>query len=80
MPPLQHRFDVGRESREAVDKVADLGRGDAVLDRQPEDVDQFFTGMPEQMRAEDAICLLVDQHFRPRGRRRCGPTAIRACR
>ena len=80
MPPLQHRFDVGRESREAVDKVADLGRGDAVLDRQREDVDQLIASMPEKVRADDAIRLFVDQHFRPRGRRRCGPTAIRACR
>ena len=60
---LQHRFDVGGKSREAVDEVADLGRGDAVLDCQRENMDQLFAGMPEEVCAEDAIRLFVDQHL-----------------
>ena len=60
---LQHRFDVGGEGREAVDEIAYLGRGDAVLDRQREDVDQLIASMPEKVRADDAIRLFVDQHF-----------------
>src|SRR6516162_5325394 len=71
-PRLQYRLDVGREGREAVDEVPDLGCGDAMLDRQCEDVDQLLTGVAEEMRANDAICFLVDEHFRPRRRQRVG--------
>jgi hypothetical protein len=60
---LQHRSDVGGEGREAVDEVADLARGDAVFDRQSEDVDQLLAGVAEEMGADDAVGLFVDQYL-----------------
>jgi len=61
--PLEQRFDVGGEGWEAVDKVADRTGGYAVLHRQPKDVDQLLTGVPEEVRADDSIGLFVDQHL-----------------
>src|ERR1700756_532202 len=71
---LQHRLDVGGEGRKAVNQVADLSRGDTVLDRQREDVDQLFGDVPEKMCAEDTVGTLVDHHLRPGGILRIGAT------
>src|SRR5262252_6749172 len=59
---LKHRSDVGGEGREAVDEVADRAGGDSVFHRQPEEVDQLLAGVAEEVRADDAVGLLVDQH------------------
>ena len=39
--------------------------GDAVRLGQPENIDQLLARMPDDMRAEDRIGLLVDDHLRP---------------
>jgi hypothetical protein len=38
-----------------------------VLHRQREEVDQFLAGMPQDVRADNPIRLLVDQDFCPGG-------------
>src|SRR6266404_9049574 len=47
----QHVLDVGGKRRVGVDGVLGLGRGDAKAHRQPEDIDKFLTGVPDEMRA-----------------------------
>src|ERR1700730_16160047 len=64
-PHLRHRFDIRREGREPVDQVLNVAGGDAVLHRERKDVDQFLTGVAQDVRPDNAIGLFVDQHFRP---------------
>jgi hypothetical protein len=56
----EHVFDVGGKRRIGVDIVPKLARGDAELDRESEDVDEFLTGMADEMRAEDAVACAFD--------------------
>ena len=51
----EHVLDVGGKRRIGVDIFPDLARGDAKAHRQAEDIDQLLPGMPDEMRAEDAV-------------------------
>ena len=62
----EHVLDVGGKRRIGVDVVADLRGREAKAHREAEQVDQFLAGMPDEMRAEDAVGGLIDDDFRPR--------------
>src|SRR6266446_4723676 len=69
----QHVLDVGGKRRVGVDVILDLAGGDAKAHCKPEDVDELLAGMPNEMRAEDAVGCLIDDDFRPRDGLRVGP-------
>jgi len=56
--PLQRRLDVSRQGRGAVDKISDLGRDDAVLDRQR---GPALRRVSDEMRADDMIRPVADR-------------------
>src|SRR5882757_2825133 len=68
----QHVLDVGGKRRIGIDGVLDLTGGDAEPYRQPENIDQLFAGVSDEMRAEDAVGRLIDDDFRPRDGFRIG--------
>ena len=61
----EHMFDVGRKRRVSVDVLAQLSCSDAEFDRKTEDVDQFLTGMANEVSAQNMFGVLIDDHFRP---------------
>src|SRR3954452_19224533 len=56
----EHVLDVGRKRRIRIDVVADLGGGQAEAHRKAEEVNQLLAGVPDEMRAENAVGGLVD--------------------
>src|SRR5882757_9935277 len=64
----EHVLDVGRKCRIRVDVVPDLAGGEAEAHCEAKEVDQFLTGMADEMRAEDAVSGAVDNDLRPRHR------------
>ena len=75
-------LDIGGKGRKRVDCVADLAGGDSEPHGKGEDVDQFFSGMAHDMRAEDAIGGFIDNHLGPGGGLvvGSGSRANRSCR
>jgi len=51
----EHVLDVGGKGLVEVDLVAHLTRGDAELDRQSEQFDQFLAFMTDKMRVKDTV-------------------------
>jgi hypothetical protein len=65
---VDHAADVGRKCREGVDEVAELAGIDAVRHRQREEIDELFSCVTHDMRADDLLGLLLDEDLRPCGR------------
>src|SRR5215471_11091043 len=66
--PLQHVVQVGAERRVGADDFLQLPRGDPLANGDGEEVDHLLGPRTQQVRAENLITLLVDEHLEARRR------------
>ena len=62
----EHVLDVGGERRIGVNIFPDLAGCDAEAHRQSENIHELLARMPDEMRAENVVGRLIDDHLRPR--------------